>query len=148
MGFLDHLQKHRMLISTFPSRTLILCHKHGLLDQLSNCTDPALVLHLTALVVFTVATQSMLHASGRHVSAILSFLQTYLQLEESQLLTQYHDLVMKVLTVAKGDAGGDGEEDSAGGKDEAHAVLSQLEELTPKVKEIATGFKRNAATAD
>lgn len=116
-------------------RTLILCHKHGLLDQLSNCTDPALVLHLVALVVFTVATQTMLHASGRHVSAILSFLQQYLQVEESQLLTQYHDLVLKVLTVSE----------DAADNEQAQVVLQQLEELTPKVKEIAVGFKRNAA---
>lgn len=95
------------------------------------------MLHLAALVVFTVSTQTMLHASGRHVSAILSFLQPHLQLEESQLLTQYHDLVLKVLTVSKG------EDDS-----EAQSVLAQLEEMTPKVKEIAVGFKRNAAAAE
>lgn len=118
-------------------RTLILCHKHGLLDQLSNCTDPALVLHLAALVVFTVSTQTMLHASGRHVSAILSFLQPSLQTEESQLLTQYHDLVLKVLTVSKEEDGG-----------EAQSVLQQLEDLTPQIKEIAVGFKRNATTAE
>lgn len=123
----------------FPCRTLILCHKHGLLDQLSNCTDPALVLHLVVLVIFTVATQHMLHASGRHIAAILQFLQSYLQQEESQRLTQYHDLVLKVLTVSKGES----EEGEA--NEEAKAVLQQLEELTPKIKEIATGFKRNAA---
>lgn len=124
-------------------RTLILCHKHGLLDQLANCTDPALVLHLAALVVFTVATQSMLHASGRHVSAVLAFLQTYLQTEESQLLTQYHDLVLKVLTVSKGEEEGESETTTTV-NDEAQAVLQQLAELTPRVKEIAVGFKRNA----
>lgn len=115
-----------------------MCHKHGLLDQLSNCTDFALVLHLVALVVFTVATQNMLHASGRHVSAILSFLQTYLQQEESQLLTKYHDLVMKVLTV---------DEEGPADSEEAKAVIQELEALTPKVKEIAVGFKRNATAS-
>lgn len=85
----------------------------------------------------------MLHASGRHVSAILSFLQPYLQQEESQLLTQYHDLVLKVLTVSKGD----NEDEEGSLNEEARAVLDQLEALTPKVKEIATGFKRNAAAA-
>lgn len=123
--------------------TLILCHKHGLLDQLANCTDPALVLHLVALVIYTVATQSMLHASGRHVSAVLTFLQTYLQQEESQLLTQYHDLVLKVLTVSKVDEDGE-----AVVTEEAQTILQQLEELTPRVKEIAVGFKRNAASAE
>lgn len=91
-------------------------------------------------MVFTVATQSMLHASGRHVSSVLAFLQTYLQPEESQLLTKYHDLVLKVLTVSKGEA-------ATTANEEAQAVLQQLEEMTPKVKEIAVGFKRNAATS-
>lgn len=126
-----------MIVTSTHFRTLILCHKHGLLDQLSNCTDPALVLHLAALVVFTVSTQTMLHAPGRHVSAILSHLQPHLQLEESQLLTQYHDLVLKVLTVSKDEESG-----------EAQEVLQELEALTPKVKEIAVGFKRNATAAE
>lgn len=94
-------------------------------------------------MVFTVATQSMLHASGRHVSSVLAFLQTYLQPEESQLLTKYHDLVLKVLTVSKGEEG----EAATTVNEEAQAVLQQLEEMTPKVKEIAVGFKRNAATS-
>lgn len=71
-------------------RTLILCHKHGLLDKLSNCSDPALVLHLTVLVVFTVSTQSIVHASGKHVSAILSFLQPSLSNEQSETLRHFH----------------------------------------------------------
>lgn len=100
------------------------------------------MLHLAALVVFTVSTQTMLHASGRHVSAILSYLQPSLQAEDSQLLTQYHDLVLKVLTVSKED---DSSEKNGGG---AQSVLQQLEELTPRVKEIAVGFKRNATTAE
>lgn len=58
------------------------------------------------------------------------------------MLTQYHDLVLKVLTVSKVD-----EDGAAVVTEEAQAVLQQLEELTPKVKEIAVGFKRNAATA-
>lgn len=85
----------------------------------------------------------MLHASGRHVSAVLTFLQTYLQQEESQLLTQYHDLVLKVLTVSKVDEDGE-----AVVTEEAQTILQQLEELTPRVKEIAVGFKRNAASAE
>lgn len=119
----------------FGYRTLILCHKHGLLEQLTNCSDPALVLHLAALVIFTVSTQTMLHASGRHVSSVLSFLQPSLQAEESQLLTQYHDLVLKVLTVSKEEG-------------EAQPVLEELEALTPRVKEVATAFKRNAVAGD
>ncbi|KAK4883724.1 hypothetical protein RN001_007043 [Aquatica leii] len=48
-------------------RLIILNHKHSLLEQLDKCEDPALVLHLSSLVIFITATQSMLHCSGRHV---------------------------------------------------------------------------------
>ncbi|GAB0094997.1 E3 UFM1-protein ligase 1 homolog [Sergentomyia squamirostris] len=111
-------------------RSLILAHKHGLLDQLVNCKDPALVLHLVCLVIFTISTQCMLHASGRHVAAILAFLKSHLQPDHAQLLTQYHDLVLKVLTVA------DDAEETKG------EVLRQLDDLTPRVKEVASSFKK------
>lgn len=143
MSFLCCLYFLKQLIHLFLfSRTLILCHKHGLIDQLSSCTDPALVLHLSALVVFTIATQNMLHASGRHVSAILSFLQPFLQPEQSQLMTQYHDLVLKVLTAPAV------EDEKVEIDDETKAKLKELEEMTPKVKDIATTFKKAAGNAE
>lgn len=71
-------------------RTIILNHKHQLLEQLNKCEDLALVLHLAALAIFTTATQSMLHASGRHVSGLLSFLKQYLTEEQYAELTSYH----------------------------------------------------------
>lgn len=69
-----------------------MCHKHGLLDQLNNCTDPALVLHLTVLVIFTISTQNIIHASGKHVSTILSYLQPVLSTEQSNTLRKYHGM--------------------------------------------------------
>lgn len=71
-------------------RVVVLNHKHSLLEQLSKCDDPATVLHLTALIIFVTATQNMLYASGRHVSAILTFLKDYLTIEQSSELTNYH----------------------------------------------------------
>uniref|UniRef100_U5EZ64 E3 UFM1-protein ligase 1 homolog n=1 Tax=Corethrella appendiculata TaxID=1370023 RepID=U5EZ64_9DIPT len=106
-------------------RNLILSHKHGLIEQLTNCKDPALVLHLSVLIMFTVVTQNMLHASGRNVSAILSFLQPSLSPDETQLLTNYHDLVLKLLS-SESQSEGDSE-----------VVQHQLDELTPKIKEIS-----------
>lgn len=86
------------------------------------------MLHLSVLIIFTVATQNMLHASGRHVSAILSFLQPHLQPDQSQLLTQYHDLVLSVLA----------------NNENAATAQEQLVEFTPKIKEIASTYKRTA----
>ncbi|XP_055598994.1 E3 UFM1-protein ligase 1 homolog [Uranotaenia lowii] len=111
-------------------RNVILCHKHGLLEQLSNCVDPALVLHLAVLIIFTITTQNMLHASGRHVSAILSFLQPSLTGEQSTTLTTYHDLVLKLLS-------------SENTSDE---ITKHLDALTPAVKEIAISYKKAGVT--
>lgn len=106
-------------------RTLILCHKHELLEQLSNATDPALILHLTSLVIFTIATGNILHASGRHVSAILSFLQTHISPEQSKVLMEYHDLVLKMLS-----------------SENAEEARIELGRLDAGIKEIAQTFKK------
>uniref|UniRef100_A0A182W7K3 E3 UFM1-protein ligase 1 homolog n=1 Tax=Anopheles minimus TaxID=112268 RepID=A0A182W7K3_9DIPT len=120
-------------------RNLILCHKHGLLEQLTNCTDPALVLHLAVLIIFTISTQTMLHASGRHVSAVLSFLQTVLTAEDAKVFTNYHDLVLKLLSTESAST-----ED---GKANAEEITKQLNELTTVVKSIAGNFKKAGVTA-
>ena len=71
-------------------RVIILNHKHGLLERLTQCDDPALVLHLTTLVLFICATQSMVHASGKHVAGLLHFLSQYLSSEQIQELNTFH----------------------------------------------------------
>uniref|UniRef100_A0A182QHX1 E3 UFM1-protein ligase 1 homolog n=1 Tax=Anopheles farauti TaxID=69004 RepID=A0A182QHX1_9DIPT len=120
-------------------RNLILCHKHGLLEQLTNCTDPALVLHLAVLIIFTISTQTMLHASGRHVSAILSYLQTVLSAEESKLFNNYHDLVLKLLSAESSTT----DEPKVSVED----INRKLTELTPVVKSAAGNFKKSGVTA-
>lgn len=143
----------------FASSTLILCHKHELLDQLANCFDPVLTLHLAILVIFTISTQNMLHASGKYVSTILRFLQTYLTSEQSEVLRNYHgkywnvvflefskitdnficwfiywtDLVLKLLTLPA---------DS----DDVKHVNSQLDDKLAAVKEVASTFKKPGVT--
>lgn len=141
--------------------TLILCHKHELLNQLENCYDPSLCLHLVALTIFTVVTQNMLHASGKYVSSILRFLQAYLNPEQGEILRNYHgtynyskdveeegrilliltftfespftDLVLKLLTLPP---------DS----EEIIGVTSQLDEKLAAVKEVAKTFKKPGVT--
>lgn len=71
-------------------RSMILNHKYQLLEELNKCEDLALSLHLATLVIFTIATQCMLHASGRHVAGVLAFLKTYLTEEQAAELTSYH----------------------------------------------------------
>ncbi|XP_043593516.1 E3 UFM1-protein ligase 1 homolog [Bombus pyrosoma] len=79
-------------------RPFILGHKEALLEELNATQDPALALHLVTSILFTAATQSVLHMSGRHVATVLSFLQKQLQLSTMEILFKYHDMVLKSLT--------------------------------------------------
>lgn len=71
-------------------KAIILGHRQALIEELKQTEDPALALHLTTSILFTAATQSALHMSGRHVSSILSFLQAFLIPETCTLLMGYH----------------------------------------------------------
>ncbi|VVD00481.1 unnamed protein product, partial [Leptidea sinapis] len=55
-----------------------------------NCDDPALVLHLAILAIFTILNQSMLHASGRQVISIINLLKGQLKEEHFSKLQDYH----------------------------------------------------------
>jgi hypothetical protein len=44
------------------------------------------------LIVFTIATQNMLHCSGRHVSFLLAYLKPYLAPEQTATLQNYHGI--------------------------------------------------------
>lgn len=115
-------------------RNLILCHKHALLEQLSNCNDPALSLHLAVLVIFTISTQCMLHASGKFVSSILIFLQPSLSPEQSAALTQFHDLVLRLLTTSPE-------------SDDTKLISEELLAKMDKIKAIASTYKKSGITA-
>ncbi|XP_076632501.1 UFM1 specific ligase 1 [Colletes latitarsis] len=79
-------------------RPFISGHKQALLEELNSTQDPALALHLATSILFIATTQNALYMSGRHVSTILSFLQTHLQPSTMATLTKYHDMVLKNLT--------------------------------------------------
>lgn len=116
-------------------RQIILTHKQGLLDQLYKCNDPSLVLHLAALVIFTIGTGNMLHASGKFVSSILDFLAvSYMSDEENLQLMKFHELVMQHFKA-------DSEEVKA-------EVTLKLDELIPKIKDLAANFKKPMGKKD
>lgn len=79
-------------------RSIVLNHKHKLLEHLNCCEDLALVLHLASLIIFTSATQCILHASGRHVAPLLSFLKQHLTESQFSELMAYHDFVTLMLS--------------------------------------------------
>ena len=73
-------------------RPFILGHKEALLEELNTTQDPALALHLITSILFTATTQNVIHMSGRHVSTVLSFLQTQLQPSTMEILSKYHGM--------------------------------------------------------
>ncbi|KAM7362586.1 UFM1 specific ligase 1 isoform 2-T2 [Cochliomyia hominivorax] len=110
-------------------RQLIVQHREKLLEQLQQCTEPALILHLTSLILFTTITGCILHASGKFVSQILAFINSSMTDEQNKLLTQYHDLVISVLRL------------SADSEEYTNAS-SELQELEPKIKQLAASFEK------
>ncbi|CAH0586918.1 unnamed protein product [Chrysodeixis includens] len=79
-------------------KLLIQNHREKLISELENCEEPALSLHLAVLAIFTIVTQNMLHASGRQVPIVISYLKTQLKEADYERLLQWHELVTKFLT--------------------------------------------------
>jgi len=71
-------------------RLLIADHKKKLQEQLLECREPALLLHLAALILFTTISGNILHASGKFVSAILQHIRGSLNESQNALLLRYH----------------------------------------------------------
>lgn len=107
-------------------RSTILNHKHKLLEELNKCSDLALVLHLALMVVFTTATQCMLHVSGRHLHQILLFLKQYLVPEHFTEFNTYHDYI--TIMLSKGS--------------EEENVKEKLKEMIPSIRNIANEYKK------
>ncbi len=57
-----------------------------------------MALHLAVVILFQLHTSCVLHAPGRCVPQIVSFLQKYVTPEVYELLNRYQALVMKQLT--------------------------------------------------
>lgn len=77
-------------VASFFYRLQLIEQKQQLIDQINVAEDPALVLHLACLIIFQEITQTMLHASGRFVSTILSHLQPSLSTDTFNVLQRYH----------------------------------------------------------
>lgn len=75
----------------------------------------------------------MLHASGKFVSSILSFLQPSLASEQSSALTDFHDLVLKLLTAPSE-------------SDDSKALSNELLKKMENIKSIASTYKKTGTT--
>ena len=67
-------------------RTLVFGHRQALAGELREELDAAMVLHLAAVLLFQVHTGCMLHAPGRCVPNIVSFLQDKMPAQQHGVL--------------------------------------------------------------
>ncbi|ERL87133.1 E3 UFM1-protein ligase 1 homolog [Dendroctonus ponderosae] len=104
-------------------RSGVLRVKLDLLKELQGCEDPATVLHLATLVLFSTATQTLLHISGKHISAVLGFLKPQMEEAQHAALMNYHDFIAVMLR---------------GGSE-----VEKLKEQMEAVKTIAREYKRS-----
>uniref|UniRef100_A0A1A9W1K1 E3 UFM1-protein ligase 1 homolog n=1 Tax=Glossina brevipalpis TaxID=37001 RepID=A0A1A9W1K1_9MUSC len=114
-------------------RQLIIQHREKLLEQLKQQTEPAVILHLTALILFTTITGCILHASGKFVAQILTFIKTALNDEQNRLLNNYQDLVINVLRLPKE-------------SEECQKVLEELQEMESQIKLLVLSFEKPGFT--
>ncbi|XP_020796930.1 E3 UFM1-protein ligase 1 [Boleophthalmus pectinirostris] len=119
-------------------RQTLFVHRQALLEQLRDTEDPALVLHLTSVLLFQACTQNMLHAPGRCVPQIIGTLTGRISTEQQQLLTSYQSLVVKQLVSRKQEEGGEGDQPD----EETKEIRAQIQALTPQVKELVTAQKK------
>eukprot|EP00794_Sanderia_malayensis_P000235 gene235-852_t len=90
-------------------RQLVFNHRQSLIDQLERETEPAMALHLVVVILFQFHTSCMIHAPGRCVPQIITFLKQYVTPESHDKLAEYQSLVMKQLTKKPLDGDEDGE---------------------------------------
>eukprot|EP00063_Salmo_salar_P085630 XP_014060465.1 PREDICTED: E3 UFM1-protein ligase 1-like [Salmo salar] len=130
-------------------RQALFLHRQALIEQLKDTEDPALILHLTSVLLFQASTHCMLHAPGRCVPQIIGTLVGRISEEQHRLLTGYQALVVKQLvsqSQGKKQEQGEGENPEAG--DEAEAIRKELVSLTSEVKDLVLSQKKTSGTEE
>lgn len=132
-------------------RQALFLHRQALTEQLKEAEDPALVLHLTSVLLFQASTQCMLHAPGRCVPQIIGTLTGRISTEQQQLLSAYQSLVVKQLVSQnqsrkqQQQAENDKAEEQ---EEEISNVRTQLAVLTPQVKDLMLSQRKTSVTED
>uniref|UniRef100_A0A7N8XIL3 E3 UFM1-protein ligase 1 n=1 Tax=Mastacembelus armatus TaxID=205130 RepID=A0A7N8XIL3_9TELE len=120
-------------------------HRQALTEQLKETEDPALVLHLTSVLLFQASTHCMLHAPGRCVPQVIGTLTGRIPPEQQQLLSAYQSLVVKQLV---SQSQGKKQEEADEQNEEARSVRTQLVALTPQVKELVLSQRKTSVNED
>ncbi|XP_006626223.2 E3 UFM1-protein ligase 1 [Lepisosteus oculatus] len=131
-------------------RQALFQHRQALTEQLKVTEDPALVLHLTSVLLFQFTTHCMLHAPGRCVPQIIAALSAKISQDQHKLLTRYQGLVVKQL-VGQNKKPNKAEREAAEGQSEedlTEAVGKELLSLTSEVKDLVLRSRKSSLTEE
>ncbi|XP_060085103.1 E3 UFM1-protein ligase 1-like [Ylistrum balloti] len=118
-------------------RQLVFNHRQVLLEQMNQESDPAMTLHLAVVLLFQAYTQCLIHAPGKSVPQIILFLKDHMDEEQHKIFVSLQDLVVKHLKLQ----GDDKEEEKA-------KLTTEMQDLLPKVKDIASKAKKTTTQSD
>lgn len=133
-------------------RQILFQHRQALAEQLKVTEDPALVLHLTSVLLFQFSTHSMLHAPGRCVPQIIAFLHNKIPEDQHALLVKYQGLVVQQL-VNQNKKSGQRDELSADELDKeqhdvTNATRKELQELSLSIKDLVLKSRKSSVTEE
>eukprot|EP00069_Balaena_mysticetus_P002740 bmy_16282T0 len=133
-------------------RQILFQHRQALAEQLKVTEDPALILHLTSVLLFQFSTHSMLHAPGRCVPQIIAFLNSKIPEVQHTLLVKYQGLVIKHL-VSQNKKTGQGEDPLSDELDkEQEDIISmtrkELQELSSSIKDLVVKSRKSSVTEE
>ncbi|KAM8998909.1 E3 UFM1-protein ligase 1 isoform X1 [Sarcophilus harrisii] len=133
-------------------RQVLFQHRQALIEQLKVTEDPALILHLTSVLLFQFSTHCMLHAPGRCVPQIIAFLSNKMPEDQHSLLVRYQGLVVKQL-VNQNKKTGQGDDQLVNQVDKEHedannAIRKELQEISTSIKDLVLKSRKSSVTED
>ncbi|XP_044530150.1 E3 UFM1-protein ligase 1 [Gracilinanus agilis] len=133
-------------------RQVLFQHRQALIEQLKVTEDPALILHLTSVLLFQFSTHCMLHAPGRCVPQIIAFLSNKMPEDQHSLLVRYQGLVVKQLVNQNKKTGqGDDQLINQVGKeheDANNAIRKELQEISTSIKDLVLKSRKSSVTEE
>ncbi|NXD34775.1 UFL1 ligase, partial [Copsychus sechellarum] len=131
-------------------RQVLFQHRQALIEQLKVTEDPALVLHLTSVLLFQFSTHCMLHAPGRSVPQIINFLSGKIPEDQHSLIVKYHGLVVKQLTsqTKKTEDGDSDTKDNMEEEEGAESIRKELQEITTSIKDLVLRPRKFSVTEE
>ncbi|XP_069017785.1 E3 UFM1-protein ligase 1 [Embiotoca jacksoni] len=129
-------------------RQALFLHRQALCEQLKDTEDPALVLHLTSVLLFQASAHCMLHAPGRCVPQIIGTLTGRIPADQQQLLSSFQSLVVKQLVSQSQSRKQQEVEAEAEQDEETKSVRTQLMSLTPQVKDLVLSQKKTSVSEE